>query len=105
MQIAILVVMICIICYAFFAKRLASTVVTAPIIFLGLGYAINLSGFVPSENAEHLLHLVAETALIVLLFADASLTDFAALKKKHIWPQRMLLIGLPSSYLVRHWRC
>ncbi len=100
MQITILAVMICIICYAFFANRLSSTIVTAPIIFLGLGYVISLCGFVPPENSEHILHLVAEAALIVLLFSDASLTDLAALKKKRIWPQRMLLIGLPLAILL-----
>jgi NhaP-type Na+/H+ or K+/H+ antiporter len=100
MQIAILVVMICVVFYAFFAKRLASTIVTAPIVFLGLGYLISLSGFMASANAEALLHIVAETALIILLFADASQTDFTALKKKHIWPQRMLLIGLPLAIVL-----
>jgi NhaP-type Na+/H+ or K+/H+ antiporter len=100
MQIAILVVMICVVFYAFFAKRLASTIVTAPILFLGLGYIISLSGFMASANAEALLHIVAETALIILLFADASQTDFTALKKKHIWPQRMLLIGLPLAIVL-----
>ena len=100
MQIAILVVMICVVFYAFFAKRLASTIVTAPMLFLGLGYVISLSGFMASANAEALLHIVAETALIILLFADASQTDFTALKKKHVWPQRMLLIGLPLAIVL-----
>lgn len=100
MQIAILVVMICVVFYAFFAKRLSSTIVTAPIIFLGLGYLISLSGFIASANSEALLHIVAETALIILLFADASQTDFAALKKKHLWPQRMLLVGLPLAIIL-----
>ncbi len=99
MQLAILVVMICVVFYAFFAKRLSSTIVTAPIIFLALGYAISLSGFMASVHAEKVLHLVAETALIILLFADASLTDFKALKKKHLWPKRMLLIGLPLAVI------
>jgi NhaP-type Na+/H+ or K+/H+ antiporter len=97
MQLAILVVMICVIFYAFFAKRLASTIVTAPILFLGLGYAMSLSGFMASESAEGLLHLVAETSLIILLFADASQTDFTALRKRYLWPKRMLLIGLPLA--------
>jgi NhaP-type Na+/H+ or K+/H+ antiporter len=100
MQVAILVVMICVVFYAFLAKRLASTIVTGPIIFLGLGYAMSLSGFMPSESSEELLHLVAETALIILLFADASQTDFAALKKRHLWPKRMLLIGLPLAIVL-----
>ncbi|MFT5573182.1 MAG: NhaP-type Na+/H+ or K+/H+ antiporter [Cryomorphaceae bacterium] len=100
MQVAILVVMLCVVFYAFFAKRLASTIVTAPIIFLGLGYAMSLSGFMATESSEELLHLVAETALIILLFADASQTDFAALKKRYLWPKRMLLIGLPLAIVL-----
>ena len=100
MQIAMLIIMLCVVIYALTAKRLSSTIFTAPIIFLALGYLISLGGFVPSEHSEELLHLVAETALIILLFADASLTDFNALKKRHLWPKRMLLIGLPLAILI-----
>jgi NhaP-type Na+/H+ or K+/H+ antiporter len=100
MQIAILVVMICVVGYALVAKRLASTSVTGPVIFLALGYAISLGGVMGAEHAEQLLHFVAEAALIILLFVDASLTDFAALKRRHVWPQRMLLIGLPLAILL-----
>ncbi|MEM7358687.1 MAG: cation:proton antiporter [Pseudomonadota bacterium] len=100
MQIVILVVMICVASYALVAKRLSSTIVTAPILFLALGFAIANVGVSASEEAEVILHLVAETALIVLLFADASVTDFMALKKRHLWPKRMLLIGMPLAILI-----
>lgn len=100
MQLAILVVMICVASYALVAKRLSSTIMTAPILFLALGFALANAGVSASGDAEMLLHLVAETALIVLLFADASITDFAALRKRYLWPQRMLLIGLPVAILL-----
>lgn len=100
MQIVLLIVMVSVILYALTAKRLSSTIITSPIIFLALGYAISLGGYVPLEHSEELLHLVAEAALIVLLFVDASLTDFNALKKRHLWPKRMLLIGLPLAILM-----
>ena len=99
MQIALLIVMIIVAMYALNAKRLSSTIFTSPIIFLSLGYLISIGGVVPPEHSEELLHLVAEAALIILLFADASLTDFDALKKSHLWPKRMLLIGLPLAIL------
>lgn len=99
MQIVLLIIMLGVVLYALTARRLSSTVLTSPMIFLALGYAISLAGVVPPEHSEELLHLVAEAALIILLFADASSTDFIALKKRHLWPQRMLLIGLPLAIL------
>ncbi len=100
MQVALLIVMLSVVIYALTAKRLSSTMLTSPMIFLALGYVISLGGVVPSEHSEELLHIVAEAALIILLFADASLTDFNALKKRYLWPKRMLLIGLPLAILM-----
>lgn len=79
------------------AKRLSSTVVTAPMIFLGFGYILSQTGLMPHGDAEASLHLVAEIALIVLLFLDAAQINVDALRKRHVWPGRMLAIGLPLS--------
>ena len=105
MQVAILVVMICVVFYAFFAKRLSSTIVTAPIIFLGLGYLISLSGFMATANSEALLHLVAETALIILLFADASQTDFCGPQEKAFMASTYAASWFTSGYCLRNGRC
>ena len=35
----------------------------------------------------------------MLLFLDAAKINFAALRRQHVWPQRMLLIGLPLAIL------
>lgn len=79
------------------AKRLSSTVVTAPMIFLGFGFILSQTGLMPHADAEASLHLVAEIALIVLLFLDAAQVNVDALRKRHVWPVRMLVIGLPLS--------
>lgn len=79
------------------AKRLSSTVVTAPMIFLGFGYLLSQTGLMPHGDAEASLHLVAEIALIVLLFLDAAQINLDALRKRRVWPVRMLAIGLPLS--------
>ncbi|MEM8500959.1 MAG: cation:proton antiporter [Pseudomonadota bacterium] len=100
MQTGLLIIMLCAVAYAMFAKRLASSVVTAPMIFLTLGYLLSTSGIMHQEHTEELLHIVAEVALIILLFVDATQIDFAALRKQHVLPQRMLLIGLPLSVLI-----
>ena len=83
--------------FALFAKRLSATVVTAPMVFIGLGYAMSVSGLLPPESAAIGLHVVAEAALVLLLFLDAAQIDLAALRRAHIWPARMLFLGLPLT--------
>lgn len=83
--------------YALVAKRLSSTIVTAPMIFLSLGVTFSVSGLITPETGETFLHPVAEVTLVVLLFLDAAKTDFAALKRRFVWPIRMLVIGLPLA--------
>lgn len=83
--------------YALIAKRLSSTILTAPILFICLGTAFAVGGLVSPETGEALLHPVTEVALVVLLFLDAAQTDLSALRKRSLWPRRMLLIGLPLS--------
>lgn len=87
-------------CYAMIAKRLSSTVLTAPMLFIAFGVILAMSGLFPISEAEHLLHLVAEVALILLLFLDASQISLKALRNDHEWPVRMLLIGLPGSIVI-----
>jgi len=93
---------VCVSAFAFtlFARRLSSSIITAPMIFLLLGYVLATLGVVDGEAAEHSLHLVAEVTLIILLFLDASQIDLQALKKQHIWPKRMLLVGLPLAIVL-----
>ena len=66
-------------------------------IFLGFGFLLSQTGLMPHADAEASLHLVAEIALIVLLFLDAAQINLDALRKRHAWPGRMLVIGLLLS--------
>ncbi len=93
----ILMVLMSAIAYAMVAKRLSQTLVTAPMVFLLVGFLMASMGVMPSHDAEQLLHLIAEVALIILLFLDAAKIDFKALLGASIWPVRMLLIGLPLA--------
>lgn len=86
--------------FALVANRLSKTIFTAPMIFLAVGYTMSKTELLPNVEMEETLHLVAETTLIILLFLDAAQTDFSALKKRFVWPIRMLLIGLPLSILI-----
>ncbi len=83
--------------FALVAKRLSTTVITPPMAFLGFGFLIAQTGLIPPGDAQPILHIVAEIALIVLLFLDAAQIDLKALRERHVWPARMLLIGLPLA--------
>jgi len=85
--------------YCMVANRLATTVITAPMVFLGFGALVAQGGMPPEAGTEATLHVVAEVALIVLLFLDAAQIDQAALVKRRVWPARMLAIGLPLVFL------
>lgn len=83
--------------YALLSRRLGEGVVTGPMIFLGLGLALNLSGLTPAHGVEASLHILAEATLVIVLFADASMVDVRALRRRLAWPERMLAIGLPLT--------
>jgi len=68
-------------------------------IFLGLGLAIDQFGLVEFDHAEEALHVLAELTLVIVLFADASMVDLGALRRRIVWPERMLLGGLPLAIL------
>ena len=83
--------------FAMIARRLSSTVLTAPMVFIAFGYLFSKTNLLPHAKAEEALHLVAEIALILLLFLDAAQINLSALRVRHVWPVRMLAIGLPIS--------
>lgn len=81
--------------YALVGRRLSDSVLTAPMIFLAGGYICAVTGLVGFQSADHSLQILAEVALVVLLFADAAMIDPRALWRGAGNPARMLLIGLP----------
>ncbi len=87
-------------CFSMVARRLASTVLTAPILFIGFGSLLSGLHVLPHQQAEAMLHVVAEIALILLLFLDAAQIDYKALQRQHVWPVRMLALGLPLSIVI-----
>lgn len=93
----LMIVCMVVMAFCMLGQRLSQTIITAPMLFLALGALIATSGLLSHEQAEVLLHPVAEIALVILLFLDAAQTDLHALRKRRIWPARMLAIGLPLA--------
>ncbi len=86
--------------FSLVARRLAATVISAPMAFMGFGILTWWGGLVPEPFSREVLDVVAEVALVVLLFLDAAQTDARALRRDHGWPLRMLLIGLPLGFVI-----
>ncbi len=100
MEIGLLILLFSVITYAMLAKRLSTTILTAPMVFLGMGYLMSQSGMIHIGDAHETVYLIAEISLVVLLFLDASQINLRRLKKHRSWPLRMLLIGIPLSILI-----
>lgn len=86
--------------YAMLAKRLSGWIVTPPLFFLGLGWALSDAGLIHLEGAELGLHVLAEITLVILLFSDASMIDAQTLRRGFVWPERMLILGLPLTMML-----
>jgi len=85
--------------YAVISKRTADSVLTAPMWFAALGYlgALLLGEELDLHMQAEWVHLVAEIALVVVLFVDASQIDLARLRTQSSLPVRLLGIGLPLT--------
>jgi NhaP-type Na+/H+ or K+/H+ antiporter len=86
--------------YALVSARLATTVVTAPLFFAGLGLLAGpVVGLVHLEPGDDLLISFLEAALGMLLFADASALDVRRFSREPTLAGRLLVIGLPLTIL------
>jgi NhaP-type Na+/H+ or K+/H+ antiporter len=84
------------------SKRIARTILTAPIIFTVAGMVVY---YLSPQVAKMEIHnetilLIAELTLALLLFTDATRIDLRKLLKETIVPVRLLGIGMPLSILV-----
>jgi hypothetical protein len=93
--------------FGLIAGRLDGTVVTAPMVFVTAGLVAGGTGILDFGSAaqatgghsREAIFLVAELALVLLLFGDAARIDPRALRGNTI-PLRLLLIGLPLSIAI-----
>lgn len=81
------------------SHRLEGTLVTAPMVFVAAGLLLSPAGLDWIDPGPHhsLLLLIAEIALVLTLFTDASRINVRALKKGAVLPARLLIIGLPLT--------
>lgn len=99
--VAIAVIAIFIIVYGLISKRLESTIISAPIIFVLFGLLLchKVTGLVSSED-NVFIETIANLTLILVLFIDASRIDLSLLRKEGDLPIVLLVIGLPLTIIL-----
>ncbi|MFD5634606.1 hypothetical protein ACFWJM_10745 [Streptomyces sp. NPDC127077] len=85
--------------YALFSRRLATTAVSAPMVFTGFGVAIGPVGLglLDLEHDAGPVLTLVEAALTLILFTDAMSVRRRDLRVGGFLPGRLLGIGLPLT--------
>jgi NhaP-type Na+/H+ or K+/H+ antiporter len=83
--------------YSVVSGRLEGTIITAPLIFIIIGFVIGSGGLDVAnvDPGNSAIHFIAELTLILVLFTDAARIDLMTVRHDHNLPVRMLVIGLP----------
>ncbi|MEV8034666.1 cation:proton antiporter [Streptomyces sp. NPDC086182] len=86
-------------CYGALSRRLSTTVLSGPLVFVVCGLAIGPLGL-DLLNADRDLvatRTLLESALILVLFSDAAAIRMRDLRREEFLPLRLLVIGLPIT--------
>lgn len=88
--------------YGLISRRLEGSVVTAPMAFVAAGMVLGLAalGLVNFDLENETVLLVAEFALALLLFTDATRVDLRALGSPPHLPARLLGVGMPLTIVL-----
>ncbi|MEU9324878.1 cation:proton antiporter [Streptomyces canus] len=85
--------------YGVLSRRLSTTVVSGPLVFVAAGLAIGPLGLGLVQEDESLepVRALLEGALAVVLFTDASAIRGRELRRERFLPLRLLAVGLPLT--------
>jgi NhaP-type Na+/H+ or K+/H+ antiporter len=85
--------------YALVSRRLQTTWVTGPMVFVAAGIILGEAGVGALDFGmdEGPVRLLAEATLLLLLFTDAIRIDLRVLRREPTLPVRLLLVGLPLA--------
>ena len=98
----ILAIALAILAFGLLAGRLEGSPLTMPMAFtaIGLLLAPGVLGVLDLDVSTEAVSVLAEAALVVVLFTDASRMDLGTVVRHHALAQRMLVIGLPLAIVV-----
>lgn len=89
-----------VILYGAVSKRLESTVISGPMVFVIFGFLLSggITGLITSKD-HTLINIIANITLILILFSDASSINLSLFWKEQDLPRRLLGLGLPLTIL------
>jgi len=85
--------------YSLVSGRLERASISAPMIFVAAGIVLgpDVAGLTDLELTSETGLLLAEVALVIVLFSDASRINLVALRENEALPARLLGIGMPLT--------
>ena len=88
--------------YGLVSRRLTTTIITGPMIFVTSGILLGPDVFdiVDFRLESELVKLLAEVTLVLILFSEAALLDWPTLRRNRQVPLRLLGIGLPLTIVL-----
>ena len=98
----LLVLSLSILVFGAVSGRLESSPITPPMFFTLIGFLVSTAGIevLPEMIQSEAIMIVAELALVVILFTDASRINLSLLRTHHKIPLRLLSIGLPLTIVL-----
>lgn len=86
--------------FSLFSKKIHTSICTPPMIFTILGFMLgpDLLNLIDLQLSNQLIRIIAELALILVLFADASRISIHKVIKDHNLPIRLLTLGLLLTF-------
>lgn len=88
-----------VIAYGAVSRRMAASVVTAPMVFVAVGMLLGPAGLQRLDLGfdDGGVRILAEATLALVLFVDATALDVRRLTREVQLPLRLLLVGLPGT--------
>ncbi|MEU8460334.1 cation:proton antiporter [Streptomyces sp. NPDC029003] len=85
--------------YGALSRRLSTTVLSGPLVFMLFGLAIGPQGLDLLDRAKdpEITRALLESALVLLLFSDAAQIRARDLRREEFLPLRLLTVGLPAT--------
>jgi NhaP-type Na+/H+ or K+/H+ antiporter len=85
--------------YGALSQRLSTTVISGPFVFMMVGLAIGPLGLDLLDQAKDpaVARTLLESALVLVLFADAARISPQDLRREEFLPLRLLAVGLPAT--------
>ena len=104
-QLMILGIALVILGYGYFSKLLSRFNISGPMIFTAVGILLSplVLGGKPIQPNTEAVQIIAEIALILVLFSDAAMLNFEHLKKQWRLPTRLLFVAMPVTILLSTW--